>query len=178
MENKGVVLQRKQPREFVINYPYGDRGNKEYKFMGTRGDRIYEREVPMDVFEWLTQYTTTIKDGELIIKPEEIESNEDVYYIREGIENIDQMEEAILTKEEIIKILETGNHNVLKKKLRELTENKVEEVAKAIRKQFLEVAGEVGVDSSAKRQALCNWLNVDFEISDVIFDKNIEDLHN
>lgn len=178
MENKGVILQRKQPREFVINYPYGERGNKEYKFMGTRGDRIYEREVPMDVFEWLTQYTTTIKDGELIIKPEEVEKNEDVFYIREGIDNIEQIESSILTKEEIINILEKGNHNVLKKALKELTEGKTEEVAKTIRKEFLEIAGDVGVDSSAKRKVLCDWLNVDFEISDVIFDKNIENLHS
>ena len=36
MENKMVILQNKRPNDFTVNYPYGERGNKEYKFMGLK----------------------------------------------------------------------------------------------------------------------------------------------
>ena len=40
MEDKMVVLQNKRSNDFIVNYPYGERGNKEYKFMGTKGSKI------------------------------------------------------------------------------------------------------------------------------------------
>jgi len=176
MENQ-IVLQRKQPREFIVNYPYGERGNKEYKFMGTKGNKVYERPVPMEVFEWLSQYTTTFQNGDLIIKPTELEDNEDVKYTREGIDDIEDIETSIFTRDEIVDILEKGNHNSLKKNLKALTDGKSEAIVKNIQKQVTDVASEIGIDSSAKRKIICEWANLDFEISEVIFDKNIEELH-
>lgn len=172
-----VILQRRQPTDFIINYPYGENGNKEYKFLGTKGNRITERPIPMDVFEWLTQYTTTISGGELVIKETEIK-DEDIMYTRDSIENIEAIEKSALTIEEVKTILETGNHNVLKKALKELVDGKPDNIIRAIKKQVVTIAGEIGIDSSAKRKVVCEWADIDFEISDVIFDKNVEALHS
>ena len=40
MEDKNVILQNKRPTDFVVNYPYGERGNKEYKFMESKGSEF------------------------------------------------------------------------------------------------------------------------------------------
>lgn len=175
MENQ-VILQRRQPRDFVVNYPYGEHGNKEFKFMGSKGEKIYERPIPMEVFEWLSQNTTTLKNGDLIIKPSQLDGNEDLAYERENIENIDEIESAIFTRKEIIEKMETGNHNTFKKALKEISDGKSENTLKIIKKQFIDVASEVGIDSSAKRKILCDWVGLDFEISEAVFDKNIEEL--
>lgn len=171
---KEVILQRKQPTEFVINYPYGERGNKEIKIMGTRGERISEKAVPLEIFEWLQQYTRTFEMGELLIKETD---DEEINYIKENIEDVEKVEESAFTVAEIKAILETGNHLTLKKKLKELIEDKNETLTKSIKRQFVTIAGEVGVDSSAKRKIISEWADIDFEISDVIFDNNISDLH-
>ena len=65
MEDKMVVLQNKRSNDFIVNYPYGERGNKEYKFMGTKGSKIYEKAVPLEVVEWLSQNTRTFDLGYL-----------------------------------------------------------------------------------------------------------------
>lgn len=176
MEDKQVVLQRKQPTPFTIFYPYGVNGmHQEMTWIGTTGKNINERPVPYEVFLWLKDHTMTFQLGALVIKPTE---DEDIKYDKENIENIDEVEKSIMTQEEIKKILETGNQNVLKKALNELTEDKDEELVREIRRQVTTVAYEIGIDSSAKRKVICEWANIDFENSDVLFDKNIEALHS
>lgn len=173
MEDKKIILQRKQASDFTVNYPYGDNGRiVEYKFMGTKGNRITERPVPLEVFEWLNQSTCTFTTGQLIIKPTD---DEDVNYTKEAIENIEEVEKSIFTKEEIVKMLGEGNHNSLKKALKGLTEGKTEDLVKIIQKQVTEVATEVGIDSSAKRKAICEWAGLDFEdLGDILFQSQTE----
>lgn len=170
MEEKQVILQRKQGTEFTINYPYGQNGRiAEYKFMGSKTNKPYERPIPMEVFEWLTQYTSTISGGHLIIKPTE---DEDVKYIRESIEDIENVEASSLNQAEVIAMLEKGNQNVLKKALRELVEGKSEEIVKSIKKQIKTIAGDQGIDSDAKKKVLCDFLGLDYEKSSVIFESD------
>lgn len=169
MEDKNVILQNKRPTDFVVNYPYGERGNKEYKFMGSKGSRIYERAVPMEVVEWLSQNTKTFELGYLIIKPNE--EDEDIKYLRENIDDIEVIEESVLLKEEVEKMLKTGNHNSLKKSLNELIKDKPEHLVKNIKDQIVKLATEIGIDSSAKRKVVCEFADLDYEmVGDVLFE--------
>lgn len=169
MEDKNVILQNKRPTDFVVNYPYGERGNKEYKFMGSKGTRIYERSIPMEVVEWLSQNTKTFELGYLIIKPNE--EDEDIKYLRENIDDIEVIEESVLLKEDVEKMLKTGNHNSLKKSLNELIKDKPEYLVKNIKDQIVKLATEIGIDSSAKRKVVCEFADLDYEmVGDVLFE--------
>lgn len=169
MEDKNVILQNKRPTDFVVNYPYGERGNKEYKFMGSKGSRIYERAIPMEVVEWLSQNTKTFELGYLIIKPNE--EDEDVKYLRENIEDVEVVEESVLLKEDIEKMIKTGNHNSLKKSLNELIKDKPDHLVKNIKDQIVKLSTEIGVDSSAKRKVICEFADLDYEmVGDVLFE--------
>lgn len=170
MENT-VTLIRKQYTDFVINYPYGENGRTvSYVFQGTKGNKNTERPIPKEVFNWLVQETTTIRDGHLIVKEEEIQNDEDVAYAIETIENADKMSESILSFNEVKDILSKGNHLVLKKELNKLTDNKSEYLAINIRKNFIQLAQEIGVDSIAKRKIICEWADLDEDMLDVIFE--------
>ena len=171
MENKMIILQNKRPSEFIVNYPYGDRGNKEYRFMGTKGTKIYERAVPLEVVEWLSQNTVTFELGYLIIKTDENNSDEDVNYIRDNIVDLEIIEESVLLREDIVKMLKEGNQNALKKKLKDLIADKSEELVKSIKDQIIKVATEVGIDSAAKRKVVCEFAGLDYEVvGDVLFE--------
>jgi hypothetical protein len=175
MEEKEVTLQRKQSTPFIVNYPYGE-GNKtkQYTWSGTLGKAINERPVPYEVFEWLKNYTSTFVDGSLIIKET---SDEEVKYVKESIPDIDKIEDSIMTREEVVKMFETGNHLVLKKTLKELVKDKPESFVSRITKYICGIASEIGIDSSAKRKVLCEFAGIDFEKSELIFDKNIDELY-
>jgi hypothetical protein len=175
MEDKQVILQRKQSTQFVVNYPFGqDSKVKEYIWSGTLGKTVNERPVPYEVFEWLKNSTTTFQDGSLVIKSTE---DEDVLYAKESIENIEDIEKAVMTKEEVIAILEKGNHLSLKKALKEITQDKPESFVSRITRYICGIASDVGIDSSAKRKVLSEWAGIDFEKSELIFDKNIDELY-
>lgn len=175
MEDKQVILQRKQSTPFIVNYPYGQDGkNKEYTWGGTVGKTINERPVPYEVFEWLKNATSTFIDGSLVIKSTE---DEDVLYAKESIESIDEIENAVMTKEEVIAMFEKGNHLSLKKALKELTEGKPDSFVSHVVRYVCGIASDVGIDSSAKRKVLSDWAGIDFEKSELIFDKNIEELY-
>lgn len=165
-----VVLQRKQPREYVVNFPR-DGSVVSYQWLGTRGDLISEREVPREVYEWLFSQTDCLKNGDLIVKETEYE-DEDIKINRQFIEDIEDIEQTTLTRKEIIEILTTGNQNVLKGKLKKLTDGKSEIAISNIQREVRMIASEVGIDSSAKRKVICQWLGLDYEMyGDTLFDK-------
>lgn len=169
--NDTVTLIRKQHTDFVINYPYGENGRTvSYVFQGTKGNHNTERKVPKEVFNWLVQETTTIRDGHLIVKKDEMINDEEVAYTMETIESADKIENAILSLNEVKDILSKGNHLVLKKELNKLTDNKGDYLAINIRKNFIQLAQEIGVDSIAKRKVIGEWADLDEEMLDVIFE--------
>ena len=53
---KKVTLLRHRGTEYVVNYE-----NKKYVWPPSRGNIISKKDVPMDVYEWLTSYTTGIR---------------------------------------------------------------------------------------------------------------------
>ena len=177
MEEKQVVLIRKQHTPYVVNYPYGgsDGRTKEYIWAGTKGNILNKRAVPYEVFEWLKESTSCFRSGSLII---EVKQDEEVTYAKESIENIEEVEKAIMTKQEIVDMLGKGNHLSLKKALNELTDGKDSTLTSPIKRYICGIASELGIDSSAKRRVLSDWAGIDYENSDLIFDKEIDELYN
>lgn len=172
-ENKEVILIRKQNSEFIVNYPNAS-GNipRTYVWMGTKGKVLNEKKVPFEVFDWLQNSTTTFQDGCLIIKET---SDELINSIKENIADIEDVEESILTADEIITMLETGNHLVLKKALNTLTEGKSENLVRSIVREVVQVAQDTGIDSSKKREIVCEWAGIDYKNNDLLFDKKIDE---
>ena len=173
MSDKNVVLIRKQSTPFTVNFP-SDGGVKSYVWMGTQGRVLNERPVPYEVFEWLQNYTSTFTEGCLIIKETD---DEDVKMVKENIPEIEKVEESILTKQEIEELLNNGNHLTLKKKLNELVKDKSEAIVENIKRNVIGVATEIGIDSNAKREVLCTWAGLEYENSDLIFDKHLKELY-
>lgn len=174
MEEKQVVLIRKQSTPFTINFPMNDR-IKKFIWNGTKGKLISKKSVPFEVYDWLAQYTSTLSEGCLIV---ENTDDEEVIEIKNTVDNIEKIEKAILTKSEIEEILTTGNHLVLKKALNELVEGLSEDLAKNQKRYFISVAGEIGVDSSAKRKVLADWAEINFETSDLVLDKELKKMYD
>ena len=175
MEDKKVVLIRKQPAPFIVNYPFGENGTiKTYTWQGTNGKVLNERPVPFDVFDWIQNYTTTLTSGALIIKETD---DEDINEIKENIPDIAEIESSILTKDEVIEMLEKGNHLTLKKALKDLDTKTPDTVKEAQKKYVIGIASEMGIDSVAKRQALVQWAKLDYNNADILFDKILEEMY-
>lgn len=171
MQEKEVTLIRKQDSPFSVNYPVDGR-IKKYVWNGTKGKRLDKKPIPIEVYNWLANYTTTFSEGELIIDKTK---DEEVNDIKETIENVDNIEDTILTRDEIEEILTKGNHLALKGKLEELIKNQPKKVIESQKRYVIGVASDIGIDSSAKRQVICEWAGLDYENSDLIFDKNIKE---
>lgn len=171
MKEKEVTLVRKQNTPFTVNYPIDGR-IKTYVWSGTKGKILNKKTVPFEVYDWLAQYTTTFSEGRLIIDESE---DEEVNEIKENIPDINKIEKAIYTKEEIEKILTTGNHLVLKKELDKLVEDLPEDLIDGQKRYVLNIASEIGIDSSAKRKVLADWADINFEASDLVLDKTLRE---
>lgn len=172
-----VVLIRKQNTPFGVNYPYGENGRiQSYNWLGTIGNKLNKVPVPMEVFEWLKNNTRTFEDGCLIIDKENID--EDVQYSLENIENIEKVEQGVLTKSEIETLLSDTKTQSLKKKLDELVKDCDERLTLTIKRSISNVAQEVGIDSGAKRKVVAEWLGVPYENSDVLFDKSLKEMYD
>jgi hypothetical protein len=174
MEEKQVTLVRKQTTPFTVNYPVDGR-LKNYIWNGTKGNLLNKKTVPFEVYEWLAQYTTTFHDGSLII---ENADDEQIQEIKENIEDVEKIEQSVLTQKEIEEILTTGNHLTLKKKLNELVDGLSDELAKNQKRYVVTVAREIGIDSSAKRKVLAEWADINPENSDLIFDKELREMYD
>jgi len=172
MQEKEVVLIRKQSTPFTVNYPASNGTIKKYQWKGTKGNILDKKAVPFEVYNWLALYTTTFSEGCLIID----ETNDrEVNEVKENIDNIDVVEKVILTKEEIATILTTGNHLSLKKKLDELIEDVPEELVENQKRYVVMVASDIGIDSSAKRKVLAEWAGLNYENADLLFDKALQE---
>lgn len=174
MQEKQVTLIRKQPTPFTVNYPIDGR-IKKYVWNGTKGKLINKKPVSLEVYEWLAMYTTTFSEGCLVIEETD---DEEVNEIKENIEDIETVENSILTKDEIERILTTGNHLVLKKELNGLIEGLSEELVRNQKRQFITISAEIGVDSSAKRKVISEWAGINFETSDLILDKELKEMYD
>ncbi|BAE47861.1 hypothetical protein G8S49_06180 [Clostridium botulinum C] len=173
MEDKKVILIRKQGTPFIVNYPH-DGTTTTYTWQGTKGSILNERPVPFEVFDYLQNQTTVFQTGALIIKETE---DEDVKLAKENIPEIEQAESIAMTKQEVINLLTEGNHLSLKKKLKELTDGKEQAIIEDLKKYVVAIAVDEGVDSSAKRKVICEWAGLEYENSDLFFDKNLKEMY-
>ena len=142
-----VTLLRHRGTEYVVNYE-----NKKYVWPPSKGNIISKRDVPMDVYEWLTSYTTAFRFGELVLD----KTNENIDELKEHIYEIEDYEANSISKDEIKKILE-GN---FKKMESELNKIKLDSTKRFV----LDVAKEIKIESAAKQRFIKEWLGTELTI--------------
>ena len=147
---KKVTLLRHRGTEYVVNYE-----NKKYVWPPSRGNIISKKDVPMDVYEWLTSYTTAFRFGELVLD----ETNENIDELKEHIYEIEHYEVNSISKDEIKKILE-GN---FKKMESELNKIKLDSTKRFV----LDVAKEIKIESAAKQRFIKEWLGTELTIEEL-----------
>ena len=145
-----VTLLRHRGTEYVVNYE-----NKKYVWPPSKGNIISKRDVPMDVYEWLTSYTTAFRFGELVLD----ETNENIDELKEHIYEIEEYEANSISKDEIKKILE-GN---FKKMESELNKIKLDSTKRFV----LDVAKEIKIESAAKQRFIKEWLGTELTIEEL-----------
>lgn len=148
-----VLLERHKHTGYVVNYE-----GKRYEWSGAKNGIVGRKEVPVDVYDWLSMFTTCFTKGELVVN---IKKEED----KELIENINGKEEYeanALTKEQVEAML-SGNLNKLKKELDKIT-------SKTTKQFVLEIAKEVGIENANKRIMIKEWLGSELS-TDELFEK-------
>ena len=145
-----VVLARYKNIDYTVNYE-----NKRYVWYGSKGSIISKREVPMDVYEWLTMNTFALQNGELVLDS----SNENLEELKENIYEIEEYEVNSISKDDIAKLL-NGNFKKMESEL-----NKIE--ADSTKRFVLEVAREIGLESSAKQRFIKEWLGTELTIEEL-----------
>lgn len=171
-----VILMRKKPTNYKIVCPFKVEGcGSIIDFVGAKSGKVFEKEIPYEIYEWLRDETNAIKNGELIIKekPEDDEYTSNVY---DGVEMQSDIKNSILTKEEVEELISKGNHLQLKGKLNKLIEG-IEDETKitSIKEYIYKTAVEIGMDSTSKIKVLCDWYGSDYENCGYIFDKELAD---
>lgn len=147
---KKVTLLRHRGTEYVVNYE-----NKKYVWPPSRGNIVSKKDVPMDVYEWLTSYTTAFRFGELVLD----KTNENIDELKEHIYEIEEYEANSISKDEIKKILE-GN---FKKMESELNKIKLDSTKRFV----LDVAKEIKIESAAKQRFIKEWLGTELTIEEL-----------
>ena len=177
MSKNTVTLIRKQSDPFEVNYPFALPEGKltHFDWVGTKGSIISKRDIPIEVFQWLKDSTTTFANGHLIVEEKDNEDlEEDAKYLVEDVEEKQaEIREAIKTKDEIQTMLTTGNQQVLKKALNELIKDITDEdKIKEVKSYIYRTAIDIGIDSSAKRKVICEWYGLsNVENCGYIFDE-------
>lgn len=145
-----VTLLRHRGTEYVVNYE-----NKKYVWPPSKGNIISKRDVPMDVYEWLTSYTTAFRFGELVLD----KTNENIDELKEHIYEIEDYEANSISKDEIKKILE-GNFKKMESGL-----NKIK--LDSTKRFVLDVAKEIKIESAAKQRFIKEWLGTELTIEEL-----------
>lgn len=140
MNDEKVMLIRYSTIPFTVNYE-----NKKYVWAGTKGEVISKKEVPMDVYNYLTSFTTTFKDGELAL-----EESENIEELKEDMIDREEYEVNSISKEELIKLLK-GNYNKMMSELNKVT-------SESTKKYVYETAKEIKIDNANKQKFIKDWM--------------------
>lgn len=150
---KMIKVARYRNTPYIFNFVTNG-GTKRYEWVGSKGDRIDVKSLPVEAVNWLMMHSLCFKRGELVI----IEDTEDA---KEIVENLgDELEEYKLninTKEEIIKNL-NGNFMKMKKWLEGVTVD-------SEKKFVIEIAKELKDDlAGGKLKFIAEWADVPQDI--------------
>lgn len=164
MENK-INLTRKQNLPFTVNYPYqvANGVSSSFVWQGTHGTRMDTKAVPYEVFEWLRDYTSTFKEGQLVVEEPKDTDDEEIKEIKEEVMEKSKIANSILTEEELKDMFTKGNQNVLKGKLNKLVEDLDGEETKEVKQYIHRSAMNIGIDSVAKRKVICEFCGLNYE---------------
>lgn len=145
-----VKLARYRNTSYFVGYT-GDGGLKQFTWSGSKNGKAEIKEVPRDVVDWLTMNSVCFDKGELVI----VDEGDSTREIKEFIVNAEAYTNNTHTKEEITKMIKTGNIAQMKSKLEKITVDS--------EKQFvIDVASEFSDDIPAgKLKALAEWMGVE-----------------
>ncbi|MCA1021641.1 hypothetical protein [Halobacillus litoralis] len=151
----GVKLSRYRNTGYFVR-AFTSQGEKQYTWSGAKGNKVDTKEVPNEVYDYLTMNSLCFDKGELVIA----EDNEDAEDLKQSIDDVEAYDHNTHTKEEIEKILK-GNTNKMKKEL--------ESVTSESEKQFvISIAQEMAEDmTKGKLDFLAEWMGTD---ADILFD--------
>ncbi|MED2945354.1 hypothetical protein P4284_23905 [Bacillus swezeyi] len=145
-----VKLARYRNTSYFVGYT-GDGGLKQFTWSGSKNGKAEIKEVSRDVVDWLTMNSVCFDKGELVIVDEDDSTKE----LKESIVDAEAYSNNTHTKEEITKMIKTGNIAQMK--------NKLEKITVDSEKQFvIDVASEFSDDIPAgKLKALAEWMGVE-----------------
>lgn len=149
MEEK-ITLIRYSNIPFTVNYD-----NKKYVWAGSKGNIVSKKAIPIEVYDFLTSFTTTFEDGELVVD----ENSELAKELVENIVDKEAYENNAISKEDLIKIL-NGNINKMKSELEKIT-------CDTTKRFVLATAKEIKVSNANKQKFIKEWLGSTLSIEDL-----------
>jgi len=151
----GVKLARYRNTNYFVRVPLSG-GEKQYTWTGAKGNKVDIKEVPVEVFDYLTMNSICFDQGELVIVGEQ----EEVEKAKENISNPESYEKNTHTKEDIEKILK-GNFPKMKKVLGDITADSEKQFVISVAQEIVEELPKGKVDF------LAQWMNTE---ADLLFD--------
>ncbi len=145
-----VVLARHKNTQYTVNFE-----NKRYVWAGSKGDIISKREVPRELYDWLSMFTTAFKNGELVLD----EKSENIEELEYNILEKEEYEANSLTRAEIKKLLE-GNYKKMESELKKIDVD-------STKRFVLDVAKEIKLESAAKQKFLKEWIGSQLSIEEM-----------
>ena len=152
-----VKVYRHRMSHYIVNFPTPT-GVQTYKFAGSKKGASEFKMMASEVVNWLKTSTTCFENGELVVDSEDLEKSVEIFI---DISDMEEYSRNSHTRDEIESII-TGNVNKMKSELNKITSDS--------EKRFvIEVARELKVDSTTKRNFIASWSGLDV---DVIFDED------
>ena len=144
-----IKLKRVRKSNFKVNHPLTTGGFHTYRFPAATSKKVTEVPVPKEVVDWLSSYTDTFKDGELII----VEDSEVAKEAVETLYHLEDYQANSLEPAEIEKLLK-GNIMKMKSELNKITST-------SEKRNIIAVADEMKDElPNGKLKALAEWMGV------------------
>lgn len=147
-----VRLERLQVTPYAVTYVQPNGNEITYTWTGARDYARCIVEVDDVVYQWLKYNTVCFQKKKLVVVDEEMKQDVEVLFTEED-------DRKVYTLQEIKELL-NGNAKDLKAELQDMSEDNARE--------FINVAKQIKLDSSSKRQALAKKVKLPVEI---VFDE-------
>lgn len=147
-----IKLERLQTTPYGVTYIQPNGNEITYTWSGARDYARSIVEVDDAVYQWLKYNTVCFQKKKLVVVDEEMKEDIEVLFTEDD-------DRKVYTLQEIKELL-NGNVKELKAELQDMSEDNV--------KEFINVAKQIKLDSSSKRQALAKKAKLPVEI---VFDE-------